>query len=376
MSITPFLPGLPAPVPADAGAPAGGEPGDPGDLGAVFGEALTAALLATVPPPTASLPGVPATPATAPLPATAGALAAIPAAAPVVGAVLAPAGDPGRPDLPTPTATRPATPNSPGAPVAAEPTVLPGRPAAAVRAPLPEDPAPARLDARPAATDPTAASAPADPTTAPAVGSTASTAPPATAAGPRPTVERAVVQQVFPEVTRLVTSTPTDRPGTHRITLTLQPEHLGEVRVTLVVKDGAVQVRLAGAAGDPAGSAAVHRALSSGIPELQRLLERSGATEARVLVRDPFAPITAAPPAPATTSAATTGQPGPGAFTADARGDGGDGAATGDRSSGHPGQRGGRHPGAAVPEPVAVPTAGSTIPTRPTTPAGQLDRTL
>ncbi|WP_207009095.1 flagellar hook-length control protein FliK [Nocardioides aromaticivorans] len=76
--------------------------------------------------------------------------------------------------------------------------------------------------------------------------------------------------------------------GTHRITLTLQPEQLGEVRVTLVVKDGAVHVRLAG--GEGIEGAAVHRALAGEAPELQRLLERTGA-EARVTVRDPFAPL-------------------------------------------------------------------------------------
>ncbi|MCR1786364.1 flagellar hook-length control protein FliK [Nocardioides carbamazepini] len=191
-------------------------------------------------------------------------------------------------------------------------------------------------------------------------------------------VQRVVVQQVFPEVTRLVTSTPTDRPGTHRITLTLQPEHLGEVRVTLVVKDGTVQVRLAGNAGDAAGNAAVHRALSSGAPELQRLLERSGATEARILVRDPAGhtpvPQAAAPaPAPASTSVAAGGQPGSATVGADA---GGEGASTWNRPSGDPDRGGSRRD---VPEPPPAPattTASSTTPTSPTTPAGQLDRTL
>ncbi|WP_158296487.1 flagellar hook-length control protein FliK [Nocardioides albidus] len=175
-------------------------------------------------------------------------------------------------------------------------------------------------------------------------------------------MERAVVQQVFPEVTRLVSSTPTDRPGTHRITLTLQPEQLGEVRVTLVVKDGAVQVRLAGNAGDAAGNAAVHRALSSGVVELQHLLERSGATEARVVVRDPFA--TPAPPAP---PALPSGQPSSqGTFSADTQGDG---ASAWNRSSGDSEQRRQRRD---VPEPAPV----APVPNPTTTPAGQLDRSL
>ncbi len=115
-------------------------------------------------------------------------------------------------------------------------------------------------------------------------------------------VTKALVQQVFPEVTRVVSTVLAPAPapgaarpasGTHRITLTLQPEQLGEVRVTLVVRDGAVHVRLAGAEG--AEGAAVHRALAGEAPELQRILERTGA-EARVSVRDPFPPLL--PPAP------------------------------------------------------------------------------
>nr|WP_281367349.1 flagellar hook-length control protein FliK [Nocardioides kongjuensis] len=165
----------------------------------------------------------------------------------------------------------------------------------------------------------------------------------------------------------MVTSTPTDRPGTHRITLTLQPEQLGEVRVTLVVKDGAVQVRLAGNANDLAGSAAVHRALSTGAPELQRLLERSGATEARVLVRDPFSPAAPQPTAPNAPVAATSHASGS-TVSADA---GRDGASAWNRSSGDPDQRRHRRD---VPEPP--PLAPVLPPTTPTTPSGQLDRSL
>ncbi|MBM7516413.1 flagellar hook-length control protein FliK [Nocardioides nitrophenolicus] len=349
MSITPFLPGLPAPVPVD-GTPAATD--QPGDLGVVFGDALAAALLATVPLPAApaTAPSVPATAATPPA-----------AAAPAAAAVLAVA---------TPTApAAPAAPAAPSAPAptahltngASEPMAVPA-PARAV-APLPlsadvptdvptdaPDPAPADIDTL-ADTD--------LPAPAPTTGSVT----PPLAAAPRPTVAQAVVQQVFPEVAHLVATTPTDRPGTHRITLTLQPEQLGEVRVTLVVKDGTVQVRLAGSADDAAGSAAVHRALSSGVPELQRLLERSGATEAKVLVRDPFNP---APPQPTTPSApvAATGQTSGSTVSADA---GRDGASGWTRSSGDPDRRREQRD---VPEPAPALT-----PT-PTTPAGQLDRTL
>jgi hypothetical protein len=81
--------------------------------------------------------------------------------------------------------------------------------------------------------------------------------------------------QVFPEVTSLVSR----GNGTHRITLTLKPEALGEVRVVMTVRDGAVHVRLA------AGHEA-QQALLEGSTELSRLLERAGATETRIAVRD------------------------------------------------------------------------------------------
>ena len=83
-----------------------------------------------------------------------------------------------------------------------------------------------------------------------------------------------VLRQVFPEITRLAHA----GPGTHRLTLTLNPEHLGEVRVTLVVREGGVQVSIAA---DQARSVLEH-----GAPELRRLLEQAGATETRIVVRD------------------------------------------------------------------------------------------
>lgn len=102
---------------------------------------------------------------------------------------------------------------------------------------------------------------------APAVGS----GPPVTATSPAAHVGG----QVFPEVTSLVSR----GNGTHRITLTLKPEALGEVRVVMTVRDGAVHVRLA------AGHEA-QQALLEGSNELSRLLERAGATETRIAVRD------------------------------------------------------------------------------------------
>jgi hypothetical protein len=76
-------------------------------------------------------------------------------------------------------------------------------------------------------------------------------------------------------VTRLVTA----GDGTHRVTLQLNPEALGEVRVVLTVRGGEVHVRLA------AGTEA-QRALVEGAPELHRLLELAGASDTKVVVRD------------------------------------------------------------------------------------------
>jgi len=106
------------------------------------------------------------------------------------------------------------------------------------------------------------------------VGPATVTAPaPATAAtAARPA--DAVPGQVFPEVARLSQA----GPGTHRVTLRLDPGTLGEVRVTLTVRDGEVQVRLA----------AQHDArevLALAAPDLRRLLEQPG-VEARVSVAD------------------------------------------------------------------------------------------
>jgi hypothetical protein len=96
-----------------------------------------------------------------------------------------------------------------------------------------------------------------------------------TSTAPEVTAPEQVTRQVFPEVTSLVSR----GNGTHRITLTLNPEALGEVRVVMTVRDGAVVVRLA--AGQDA-----QQALADGSPELTRLLELAGASETRIVVRD------------------------------------------------------------------------------------------
>jgi flagellar hook-length control protein FliK len=111
------------------------------------------------------------------------------------------------------------------------------------------------------------------PVTSQPVGQTVPVAPQSTPI-PSPVTEQ-VTGQVFPEVTRLVTR----GDGTQRITLKLQPEALGEVRVVLTVRDGDVHVRMT-------GSELAQQALRAGAPELQRLLDLSGASSSQVVVGD------------------------------------------------------------------------------------------
>lgn len=101
------------------------------------------------------------------------------------------------------------------------------------------------------------------------------TASAASAATATPVAAPPVADQVFGEVSRLVSR----GDGTHRLTMTLSPEALGDVRVTLTVRNGEVTVDFA--AGDEA-----RRALLESAPELRRLLELTGASESRVTVRD------------------------------------------------------------------------------------------
>lgn len=86
----------------------------------------------------------------------------------------------------------------------------------------------------------------------------------------------AVLRQVFPEVTRVAAT-----PGTHRLAITLHPEDLGEVRVTVVVRGDNVRVSVAT---DPTSGTA-RTALQHGAPELRQLLKSTGAN-AHVEFRD------------------------------------------------------------------------------------------
>lgn len=98
---------------------------------------------------------------------------------------------------------------------------------------------------------------------------------PAVVSGAGSATAEAVPQQVFPEVVKAFSS----GTGTRRLTLQLHPEQLGQVRVVLTVHQGTVRVSLS-------GSSEAELTMRHGTPELQRLLERAGAHDARIVVGD------------------------------------------------------------------------------------------
>ncbi|MDH2414625.1 flagellar hook-length control protein FliK [Nocardioides sp. CER19] len=232
------------------------------------------------------------------------------------------------PTTPAPGTTGPTTPSTSSAPSAGDPPGTPGGASATVPAPPTVDQSPLPADA-PAggeeSTLPPASTVGGSPLSDSDPGDSDGTddqppgsAPPAVTAVPLPAAPvtvtpvapvtapvnvavdatgtgeptTAVLRQVFPEVTRVATQA---GPGTHRLSITLHPENLGEVNVTLVIRAGAVHVNLA------AGSGAAHDALLQGAPELHRLLEVAGG-DARVVVRDASSSSASAASASATTS--------------------------------------------------------------------------
>lgn len=314
MSIASFLPSAPMPgsIPglaplsapsSPAAAPAGsmgdGTTADQGDSTGEtmpgFLEALAAAMAVVPTAPAVAVPVVPGVPVVA-VPATTQPTAELGLVTPELGLVTAESG------LPV-DGSRAAVPTAaPAAPQALQPDQarLGGihlvTDSTSIAPSLPD--VPTHLSAHTAASASTSTTTSPDPvvTTPNSTVTTPDsvvTSPNSAVTSPKSVVERAVVQQVFPEVTRMVS---TSGNGTHRITLTLQPAQLGEVKVTLVVRDGSVRVHLSGEAGE----AGVRHALASGAPELQRMLERSGAADARVMVRDQLG----ATPLPAPTSSA------------------------------------------------------------------------
>jgi flagellar hook-length control protein FliK len=181
--------------------------------------------------------------------AVAPAVADVPSAAPASGATSQDAAgqDATHQDAPHQDAGTPAAPAAPAGPSTA---ATPGTPAAGS--------APASVTA--------VAAAPAAPV--------APVAPVDTAAAP---ATHRVSEQVFPEVVRVSASTVDG--GPRRVTVKLNPESLGEVRVVLTSRRGELEVSLA--AGQDA-----RRALVEGAPELHRLLEAVGRTDSRIVFRD------------------------------------------------------------------------------------------
>jgi flagellar hook-length control protein FliK len=215
----------------------------------------------TAPAPAApTAPTIQAGPAvsTTSLPATTAPVASTPAAATAPHASTAPAVDATQTPMTAPVSGEVASPPDPSA----------GPPAATAPSRQQEAPSDSTLPAT--ASQPAAASSGVAPPAA--AGAVAGPVGPAT--DPVATTP-AVTRQVFPEITRLVSH----GNGTHRIRLQLEPEALGDVRVVLTIRNGAVDVRLA--AGEDA-----QRALREGAPELRRLLELAGASDTRIVVRD------------------------------------------------------------------------------------------
>jgi len=209
------------------------------------------------------------------------------------------------------------------------------------------------------------AAAPATPTNLTATGpapTVAATAGPATATAPAP-----VAHQVFDRVVEAIRVSDAG-PGPTRVTVRLQPESLGEVRVVMSVRDGALQVSLAG--GQPA-----HHSLLEGAPELRRLLEAAGTPDVRVVVRDlargASVPLVSAPATTSAVAATQQAQQGQasldlGAGGSQQQGQQGQQLAAGAGQQGHPSDRRAAQPGAG--DPIDIPgTATSPRRTDPVT---------
>ncbi|MGZ6734124.1 MAG: flagellar hook-length control protein FliK [Nocardioides sp.] len=242
--------GLPAALAAATGLPGTTTPAPAGAAQVLATGAVAAAAAAL----TQAAQPIPATAATPAKPgATAAKTASTTVAAPTAQAADAPAAD------------------APPAADATDLTALPatGDPTATDTAPVPATPAPAATDAALATI---AASAATDSLAAAAV-----SAPTPIANDQPPAQTTAVLRQVFPEITKAAAT----GPGTHRIAITLHPDDLGEVRVTVVVRGDSVRVDVAT---DPLHGVA-RTALEHGAPELRRLLEATGA-DAKVTFRE------------------------------------------------------------------------------------------
>ena len=265
---TPAVPGTPVPAeitgaaPATVAAPTTDEPAPadvPQGTDLTAADAVNAALLAglTIAAPVLA----PTTAETVPTAQTTGPATVSTVDAPAANAVVVP--------LPTKPTSDNATGDGSadtGRDPAADPAVATPAPAASTSEPTPNAPAPAP------------ATSPTSPVGAPTAvqAATPVTAAPAITPADGPRALDPVTTQVVDKITSMV-----DRgTGTHRVTMKLNPEQLGEVRIVMTVRDGAVHVRLA------ASEHQAHQALLDGSPELNRLLEAAGTADARITVRE------------------------------------------------------------------------------------------
>ncbi|GAA4377066.1 flagellar hook-length control protein FliK [Nocardioides caricicola] len=177
-----------------------------------------------------------------------------------------------------------------------------------------------RVEQRPAAASTTA------PTTTPtALAPVAGPAPVVTTTTAAPVDSSQVTQQVFPEVVRVVNNPN----GPQRVTIKLNPEALGEVRVVLTSRSGQLEVSLA-------GGAEARAAITDGASELHRLLDLIGRGDSRIVVRDLAGTVpstTVSQPAPAASGSGVPTDLAGGAGTGTGR-PGGE-AATGEQSRNH-----------------------------------------
>ncbi len=244
------------------------------------------------------------------------------AAAPTASATVAPV----TPAIPVTASSSPVA--GPAEPAALEAPTAPraGSPGGTTGEGSPVAPAITKSAARPLRPGASLAASPAEPAAGtagtPAASPVAGTSASAATAGPAATHQTPVADQVWPVVPRLVAR----GDGTHRITLRLHPADLGEVRVTVTVKGGKVDVMLA-------AGADAREALREGGVSLRSLLEGTGRSAGHLVLRDLSGTV-----APADARAVTDLGSRP-----DGRGSAGPGSGGGDASSG------GHHPSSGQP---------------------------
>ena len=288
---TPPVPGVGTPrstAPSEDQTSSSEEPATtPADPGVLVAAIVAALFQQSVPAPTAAQSGTVTGPATTLLDPPVdggsdalGSLSTAPAAALVAVATSSTSTDSSGTDAQPDGRTPAPTPVSP----------VPGRDAAAPLGAAPGSSAASCAGSASGSPDlgatnaPDASTSSAQPPPGAAAPASATVSAPVTASSPSPATPatQAVVAQVIPEVTRLVS----DGDGVHRITLQLNPRALGEVRVVLTMRQGDVHVRLA------AGSEA-RAALTASSADLTRALERAGFAEHRITLGNLTGPATA-----------------------------------------------------------------------------------